>query len=525
MCIRDSPHQDVWSRFSGGDGAPAWTFDKLGMDFRKFHKAGAAFNHQDCGDPYPKMIWSSNYSKYACATLFTLFFGGDTFAPDFKIDGVRVQEYLQGHYIQAVRQVVQRLKEFPHVLGYDTLNEPSQGFIGCRDANRIPLEVIAQGAAPTLYQSLLLASGFPQEVKYLPSKLPWARRSTIRLNEGGVNIFYPGFECVWKQHGVWDVDRSGNTRLLKPDYFGMAGGKPVNFSRQFFEPFVRRYTREVQAVDSKAMIFVCPPPPEMHDGKDGFSLQGMESVVFAPHWYDGITLSIKKYLPWIGLDTTRKPMRFVFTRGQRVLSFIKQIGRLVKRAQRDLGNVPIVIGETGIPFDLDDRKAYKTGRFDRQEKAMDDIMQALDQNFVNFTLWNYTSDNTNDRGDLWNDEDLSIFSRDQQTGSGDLNDGGRALKVVVRPYVQRVPGELLVVYFNYRSGFFQVDFRPDMSIKAPLEIYLPKVHFPLGASVHTTKGRAEVDLDGQSLKYYPDGQVPICSVVIQARTPIFREKM
>ncbi len=197
------PHQDAWSRFSGGDGAPAWTFDRLGMDFKKLHAAGAAFTHQDCGDPYPVMIWPSNYGRYAAATMFTLFFGGNTFAPHLKVDGVPVQEFLQGHYIGAVRQVVERLKEFSHVLGYDTLNEPSQGFIGCADANQIPLEVVAQGPMPTLYQSMLVASGFPQEVAYRAEKFPWSRRSKVRLNEGGVSIFHPGFGCPWKEHGVW----------------------------------------------------------------------------------------------------------------------------------------------------------------------------------------------------------------------------------------------------------------------------------------------------------------------------------
>ncbi|MBV1871726.1 MAG: glycoside hydrolase family 5 protein, partial [Gammaproteobacteria bacterium] len=36
-------HQDVWSRMSGGDGAPAWCFEKVGIDFRHFDDAEAAF--------------------------------------------------------------------------------------------------------------------------------------------------------------------------------------------------------------------------------------------------------------------------------------------------------------------------------------------------------------------------------------------------------------------------------------------------------------------------------------------------
>jgi len=37
------PHQDVWSRMTGGDGAPGWTFEKIGLDFTKFDASEAAF--------------------------------------------------------------------------------------------------------------------------------------------------------------------------------------------------------------------------------------------------------------------------------------------------------------------------------------------------------------------------------------------------------------------------------------------------------------------------------------------------
>ena len=34
--------QDVWSRFTGGDGAPAWTLESVGFDITKFKETGAA---------------------------------------------------------------------------------------------------------------------------------------------------------------------------------------------------------------------------------------------------------------------------------------------------------------------------------------------------------------------------------------------------------------------------------------------------------------------------------------------------
>jgi Cellulase (glycosyl hydrolase family 5) len=57
------PHQDVWSRFTGGDGAPYWTLDKVGFDPLKFSETGSAIIHNVKGDPFPRMIWPTNYNK------------------------------------------------------------------------------------------------------------------------------------------------------------------------------------------------------------------------------------------------------------------------------------------------------------------------------------------------------------------------------------------------------------------------------------------------------------------------------
>jgi len=113
------PHQDVWSRFSGGDGAPGWTFDSVGFDIAKFQQTGAAFTHQAHGDPLPQMSWSTNATKLAAATMFTLFFGGTNFAPFTKIEGETAQEFLQRHFIGSIQKLAEYISDLPNVVGYD----------------------------------------------------------------------------------------------------------------------------------------------------------------------------------------------------------------------------------------------------------------------------------------------------------------------------------------------------------------------------------------------------------------------
>lgn len=88
------PHQDVWSRFSGGSGAPYWTFNAVGMNPRAFQATEAALVHNACSSPkeFPKMIWSTNYERMAAATMFVLFFAGSHFAPKAVINGQNIED-------------------------------------------------------------------------------------------------------------------------------------------------------------------------------------------------------------------------------------------------------------------------------------------------------------------------------------------------------------------------------------------------------------------------------------------------
>jgi len=89
-------------------GAPLWTFEEVGLDLTKFDEAEAAFVMQHRYDPhdrdsYPDMSWLQNGGRFAPCTMWTLFFGGRDFAPSCNIGGVNAQDYLQQHYIDAMR--------------------------------------------------------------------------------------------------------------------------------------------------------------------------------------------------------------------------------------------------------------------------------------------------------------------------------------------------------------------------------------------------------------------------------------
>jgi hypothetical protein len=343
---------------------------------------------------------------------------------------------------------------------------------------------------------MLLAAGYPQEVALLKrlSFRPGGPRAVL-LNPDGVSLWREGAEPVWKQNGVWDLDRSGRPTLLRSDHFLRADGRTVDFHRDYLVPFVERYTRELRSVHPGALIFVCPPPGQLYHGDTIHAPRDTRGLVHQPHWYDALTLYLQRYVPWL----------FILGRGRKRRAFAQQIKRHVDRTETQYGAVPTLIGEVGIAMNLKNKEAYRTGDFSDQVEAMDDTMQALEANLVSFTLWNYTADNTNERGDLWNDEDLSIFSRDQQTGSGDVHDGGRALQAVVRPYARRVPGEPLRLSFDIKTNEFVFEFRRDPAVDAPAELFVPVYQYPDGYEVEAPGGRYEIDVEAQTLRYYPAG--------------------
>jgi len=493
------PHQDVWSRFSGGDGAPGWTLEAVGFDLRNLHPTGAAIVHAMMGADYPRMIWGTNNAKLAAATMFTLFFGGNTFAPNTKVEGESIQDYLQSHYIDAIREVAKRLKGMTHVIGYDSLNEPSDGWIGHEHLTQ-QNTFYQLGASPTPYQSMLLGDGVPTEVDYYEIKgLGVCKTGTRLLNPEGLRAWKGDRVGVWRENGVWDYDDQGKPKLLKPQHFTAVNGRIVDFPNDFLKPFINCYGKAIRQEDSKALIFMEAVP---HKGLPKWTTKDIPNVVDASHWYDDVTLITKRFRWYATMDLASGK---VALGPGRVRSLFKRVlGEMKERTQEKLGDVPTLIGEFGIPFDMHGKRAYQTGKYRKQIVALDASFQAIEANLLHATLWNYTPDNTNSHGDLWNDEDLSIFSRDQQDHPEDINSGARAPEAFIRPYPIATAGEPLSLSFKKRNGHFEFFFQGDATIKVPTVIYVPEFHYGQGIEVQVSDGVYDYVPEEQRLYYTPE---------------------
>jgi hypothetical protein len=502
------PHQDVWSRYCGGDGAPAWTLEAVGLDWTRFEESGAAILHSEYGEKYSYLLWFSNYDKLAAATMFTLFFGGNDFAPRTKIVGLPVQDVLQEYYIAAFCRLAERLKGIKNIVGYGPMNEPSGGMIARPLRGRPGL--FPRGLTPSFYQSMLLGSGYPQKAPRYALRLPGLRLpGSAWLNPQGVRAWREGVECIWKANGVWDVDERAQPRLLQADYFRPT---KVHFHRDYYRPFANRFAAAIRQVDPGAVMFLEGIPEDNHLIWDA---QDAGNVVHAGHWYDGVTMVTGRFIGWFSVDH-RLGGRPIFGRRRVQAMLNDQVADRLRVSGVNMGGPPTLIGEFGIPFDIGQRLAFHTGDFTLQTVALDASMITVESNLVSSTLWNYSPDNTNQWGDGWNGEDFSIFSRDQMKGDGSPDDGGRALRAVVRPYPIAIAGEPTRLAFNLLSRRFDFTFFHNPAVTAPTEIFVPLMQYPRGCRVEISDGSYEYNQSTQLLRYYHSVELPEHKVLIQS---------
>lgn len=297
--------------------------------------------------------------------MFTLFYAGRILAPNCTFEkGVNIQDYLQGHFLGAIRALVDRihdcrdeegrnLLEDDVVVGYDSWNEPSNGWIGLERLDVLPEQHdMRQGDMPTPLQSLMLGEGLTvQNVATFQLELvgpvktgsrtiqPSAHPDAALLthNQGPIKAWlHPtvrgevdrkyGFrrdecfpragECLWAQHGVWSIrDR----KVLQQDYFARgpwtSDVQPllIQWVPDHWLTFAKRVIELVRSVHPTAILFLEPPvyvpaPDLVSETKatktpdEAPNQVLLDNMVYTPHHYDDLVLLTKKYLGWVNID-------------------------------------------------------------------------------------------------------------------------------------------------------------------------------------------------------------------------------
>ena len=503
-------HQDVWSRMSGGDGAPGWTFEAVGLDFSRFDAADAAHvmqhrydyrpNAPAVQDAYPPMGWAQNYRMPANAIMWTLFWGSRHLTPDFLIYGVPAGDYLQNHLLGAMEQVAQRIAHMPHVIGFDSLNEPSLGWLGQPlSPERGPDGQRKLGGPPmpgvvwSALDALAVASGASIELPVRGASFnPSAATTTQTVNPRGVRIWREGVACPFAQAGIYamdDSDTPGATptaRALIENAFMEFEGRPLETANDIFGPFYHRVARTIRAHAPHWLLMAEMDPLGAMTGRTFPAEMPLQSVN-ASHWYDVTLLVSKQFSPALSVDLltgeVSKGMLEIGARYQRQLASVHALASHVAP-----GGLPTLIGEFGIPYDLEEGAAYSAWqRGERDESvwqthstALSLMYDALDALQLSSTQWNYTAGNQNDLrvGDQWNQEDLSVVSLDQPEG--------RAIAGFCRPYAQATQGRLQQVRFNRESGVFDLQYVAQPEVDQPTRVYLPATQYPQGVQIACT---------------------------------------
>ncbi|HUJ74388.1 MAG TPA: hypothetical protein VL359_05995, partial [bacterium] len=296
----------------------------------------------------------------------------------------------------------------------------------------------------------------------------------------------------------------GAPRLMKPDYFTRVRGRAVDFRQDYLKPFAERFVRAIRAVDPQALVFL---ESEAGEAPPRWDLEAFPGIVFAPHWYDDLTLVKRRYLAFAGV--TARAHKVVLGRRAVQRTFRDGLRAFSREARQSMGEVPVLLAEFGIPFDLNGARSYRTGDFRAQVRALDRSCRAIEAALLGSAVWNYCSDNSNLRGDQWNGEDLSVFSRDQQADPSDPDSGGRALEALVRPWPRATAGEPLRISFDLKRRRFEYEFRHDPGVSAPTEIFLPRMHYPEGCRVELSDGSVREVPEKQLLVYRHDPSRPV----------------
>ncbi|CAD7941460.1 unnamed protein product [Amoebophrya sp. A25] len=444
--------------------------------------------------------------------------GGDAASPlfassDLDANFVTAQQFLQDHYLGAARQVAAAVKHLDNVLGFDTLNEPDYGFLGYEDIG----EWRSLGGAKTpsgfvfsAFEAMALGSGCSLPVDYFSGVMQFAR--TIEFaNPSRKTCWRQGYECIWKQHGIYDLSPVNQSPVLKkPSHFSRnpRSGDPVDVHADYMIPFWDKFAQAIRDEMGSDIFVFCSPFPCPTDQKTmcysevtAHSLRKHPNLerkaVFSPHYYEGWQLMYHKWRPYICINSSAlirltveqaaiegdarilKKRDEDLQEGHEPSSSVeiqekgsKSCGRWCRRACNVIRNLPVYIGtqaqcarQVGRDIALAASHGKKLGPAVIGEigismniegeanlsRCFDRQMRGLEHSGVSgYTLWHYCPDATINN-DGWNKEHLSIFTNDLVFPNATPFLGGRALPAIIRPSPFLVAGRIRKFSFDALS--------------------------------------------------------------------------
>jgi len=487
------------------------------------------------------MGWTTNMGRLATATMFTLFFAGDTFAPGITIedDGspdtctddeaiagscsttsnhISLQTFLQKYYLQFLSVVAQTVKDKPNVLGFNTMNEPSNGMVGVSDLNSRTYPTPLANPL-SFFDGMRLGSGESLQAEQYTKAFLYQK--TVTLNPDRQMAWQSKEHDVWRSMGVYEVDEeTQERRLVRPNYFKLDEGK--NFLDEFMVPFYEKVRAVVCEQNERFMVFAEPHVDIMNVAiEEAPEALDASKFAWAPHWYDGFTLMLKQYLTWIAIN----PPSLIPVIFQRSINkgFATTMSTMKKSGKPGMY---VLLGETGVPmnFVANDSECIES------TMALDRTIRSAERENLDFTLWCYYPDNTWLEGDHWNGEDFSIRSTNGKSKN-------RGLLSAVRPFVVSIGKNLEVVSQHFDPSSKKKRFKlilqqltecvdGDSSIDlqdgdSDVVIYFPQIHFSSNPTVTVSSGGYVVKADVQELIWKSvsfnsfDTKDNLCQLVIE----------
>ncbi|MCC6157327.1 MAG: cellulase family glycosylhydrolase [Deltaproteobacteria bacterium] len=502
----------------GGDGAPKWVVETcLPEKFVGGPEWGLPVNvashPRNTSDVLPWTSWFLNMGlSLDINRCFAAFFAGDAVWPTYSIDGINVKDYLQEAYADAYAQVAMRVKDYPNVLGYETMNEPGGVYILLtlyaliyQDAGKLGVDTFDPDRSEEIlddYLDQLVEKGISREALEL-----W--REEILVND-----LLPTSVDEMNERG-FGPKVAGSAP--SPD-FAAALALNSNFNRNYLQPFHERVGHRLLEEDADAIIFfeeVLGLPDKGIAGQWAEPMtapEGIEQYAFVPHKYVDI-------YPNIGFG---QPPRDFTVEERRHRDYLPDMEAAFDTATFSLGNPPAFMGEFGVYYNFGGIEKSMANDYIVSSYILDPYYEAFEKMLVGRMLWCYSPENTAENGEGWNKEDFSILGPDGQP---------RSWQAYSRTVPRATSGRIQSMHFYSPMHYFEpregeqtpwLEFEMEMSSKetdAPTEIFVPPMQYADGFYVWLSDGHAAYDPHRFILYWYPAKDDPAWTHTIRIRPP------